>query len=394
MTGTLVRRPYTPKVAVERLRQGDVGAWPVVGGLVAIAIVFSTLNDRFLSPENLTNLVLQMAATGTIALGIIMVLLLGEIDLSAGSVSGLCATIMTIVHVKQGWNPLLAIVLALAAGAAIGLLHGLMLTKLRMPSFVVTLAGLMGWLGLLLYLLRQGGTINLPFTGFISRMSDTWLPGWLAWAVAAGLVAVSAGASLVVRRLRLAAGLPVTPLWWSLAKAGGLAVLLAAAVLVMSADRGVPLLLIIFGALVVLLDLMLRHTAFGRHLYAVGGNAEAARRAGINVTRVRILAFMLASALAAAGGILAASRLSAVNQGSGGSDILLMAIATAVIGGTSLFGGRGRAYDALLGVLVIQAITNGMYLLSVDSSVRFMVTAAVLALAVAIDSLARRGAAR
>ncbi|MEV0230435.1 sugar ABC transporter permease [Nonomuraea sp. NPDC050786] len=394
MTDTLVRRPYTPKVAVERLRQGDVGAWPVVAGLVAIAIVFSTLNDRFLSPENLTNLVLQMAATGTIALGIIMVLLLGEIDLSAGSVSGLCATIMTIVHVKQGWNPLLAIVLALAVGAAIGLLHGVMLTKLRMPSFVVTLAGLMGWLGLLLYLLRQGGTINLPFTGFISKLSDTWLPGWPAWAVAAGLVAVSAGASLVARRLRLAAGLPVTPLWWLLAKAGGLAVLLAAAVLVMSADRGVPLLLIIFGTLVVLLDLMLRHTAFGRHVYAVGGNAEAARRAGINVTRIRILAFMLASTLAAAGGILAASRLSAVNQGSGGSDILLMAIATAVIGGTSLFGGRGRAYDALLGVLVIQAITNGMYLLSVDSSVRFMVTAGVLALAVAIDSLARRGVAR
>ncbi|MBE1587195.1 sugar ABC transporter permease [Nonomuraea angiospora] len=394
MTDTLVRRPYTPKVAVERLRQGDVGAWPVVGGLIAIAIVFSTLNDRFLSPENLTNLVLQMAATGTIALGIIMVLLLGEIDLSAGSVSGLCATIMTIVHVKQGWNPLLAILLALAVGAAIGFLHGLMLTKLRMPSFVVTLAGLMGWLGLLLYLLRQGGTINLPFTGFISKLSDTWLPGWLAWTLAAALVAGSAGASLVVRRLRLVAGLPVTPLWWSLAKAGGLAVLLAAAVIVMSADRGVPLLLIIFGTLVVLLDLMLRHTTFGRHLYAVGGNAEAARRAGINVTRIRILAFMLASTLAAAGGILAASRLSAVNQGSGGSDILLMAIATAVIGGTSLFGGRGRAYDALLGVLVIQAISNGMYLLSVDSSVRFMVTAAVLALAVAIDSLARRGAAR
>ncbi|GAA3231386.1 sugar ABC transporter permease [Nonomuraea helvata] len=394
MTDTLVRRPYTPKVAVERLRQGDVGAWPVVAGLVAIAIVFSTLNDRFLSPENLTNLVLQMAATGTIALGIIMVLLLGEIDLSAGSVSGLCATIMTIVHVKQGWNPLLAIVLALAVGAVIGLLHGVMLTKLRMPSFVVTLAGLMGWLGLLLYLLRQGGTINLPFTGFISKLSDTWLPAWLAWAVAAGLVAVSAGASLVARKLRLAAGLPVTPLWWPLVKAGALAVLLAAAVLVMSADRGVPLLLIIFGALVVLLDLMLRHTTFGRHVYAVGGNAEAARRAGINVTRIRILAFMLASTLAAAGGVLAASRLSAVNQGSGGSDILLMAIATAVIGGTSLFGGRGRAYDALLGVLVIQAITNGMYLLSVDSSVRFMVTAGVLALAVAIDSLARRGAAR
>jgi D-xylose transport system permease protein len=394
MTDTLARKPYTPKVAVERLRQGDVGAWPVVGGLVAIAIVFSALNDRFLAPENLTNLALQMAATGTISLGIIMVLLLGEIDLSAGSVSGLCATIMTIMHVKQGWSALAAILIALAAGAGIGLIHGLMFTKLRMPSFVVTLAGLMGWLGLLLFLLRQGGTINLPFTGFISKLSDTWLPSWLSWLLVAGLVLVSGGAALVTRRLRLAAGLPVTPLWWLLVRTGGLTVLLAAGVLIMSADRGVPLLLIIFGALVVVFDLVLRHTAFGRHVYAVGGNAEAARRAGINVTRIRILAFMLASTLAAAGGILAASRLSAVNQQSGGSDILLMAIAAAVIGGTSLFGGRGRAYDALLGVLVIQSITSGMYLLSVDSSVRFMVTAAVLALAVAIDSLARRGAAQ
>ncbi|WP_214323359.1 sugar ABC transporter permease [Nonomuraea sediminis] len=394
MTDTLVRKPYTPKVAVERLRQGDVGAWPVVGGLVAIAIVFSLLNDRFLAPVNLTTLALQMAATGTISLGIIMVLLLGEIDLSAGSVSGLCATIMTILHVKQGWNPLLAILAALVIGAAIGLVHGLMLTKLRMPSFVVTLAGLMGWLGLLLFLLREGGTINLPFTGFISKLSDTWLPGWLSWGLVVLLVALSGGSSLLARRARLAAGLPVTPLWWLLARTAGLAVLLSAVVVIMSADRGVPLLLIIFAGLVVLFDLILRNTTFGRHIYAVGGNAEAARRAGINVVRIRILAFMLASTLATAGGILAASRLSAVNQASGGSDILLMAIAAAVIGGTSLFGGRGRAYDALLGVLVIQAITNGMFLLSVDSSVRFMVTAAVLALAVAIDSLARRGAAR
>ena len=394
MTGISARKPYTPKVAVERLRQGDVGAWPVVGGLVAITIVFSALNDRFLAPENLTNLALQMAATGTISLGIIMVLLLGEIDLSAGSVSGLCATVTTIMQVKQGWNPLLAILAGLALGAAIGFVHGLMFTKLRMPSFVVTLAGLMGWLGLLLFLLRDGGTINLPFTGFISKLSDTWLPSWLSWAVVAALVLVSGGAGLVTRRLRLAAGLPVTPLWWSLARTGGLAVLLAGAVVIMSADRGVPLLLVIFGTLVVAFDLVLRQTVFGRWIYAVGGNAEAARRAGINVTRIRILAFVLASTLAAAGGILAASRLSAVNQASGGSDILLMAIAAAVIGGTSLFGGRGRGYDALLGVLVIQAITSGMYLLSVDSSVRFMVTAAVLALAVAIDSLARRGAAR
>jgi D-xylose transport system permease protein len=387
---TALGMPYQ----LDRLRQGDLGAWPVVGGLIAIAIVFGSLNEHFLSPENLTNLVLQMAATGTIALGIIMVLLLGEIDLSAGSVSGLCAVVMTILSVRHGWNPVLAIVVAVLAGSAVGLLHGVMHTRLYMPSFVVTLAGLIGWQGLLIYLLGQGGTINLPFDGFIAGLSDTWLPPWLAWVLVAVLVGAYAAAGMITRRLRVAAGLPVKPSHWIALRIGGLAVLLAGAVVVLSADRGVPLLLVIFGTLVIGLDLVLRHTAFGRWMYAVGGNAEAARRAGINVTRIRVLAFVLSSTLAAFGGILAASRLAAVNQSSGGSDILLMAIAAAVIGGTSLFGGRGRTYAALLGILVIQSITNGMLLLNVDSSVRFMVTAAVLALAVAIDSLARRGSAR
>ncbi|SNS78308.1 D-xylose transport system permease protein [Streptosporangium subroseum] len=387
---TVLGMPYK----LDRLRQGDLGAWPVVGGLIAIAVVFGSLNEHFLSPENLTNLVLQMAATGTIALGIIMVLLLGEIDLSAGSVSGLCAVVMTILSVRHGWNPVLAIVVAVLVGSAVGLLHGVMHTRLYMPSFVVTLAGLIGWQGLLIYLLGQGGTINLPFDGFIAGLSDTWLPPWLAWLLVAVLVGAYAAAGVITRRLRVAAGLPVKPSHWIALRIGGLAVLLAGAVVVLSADRGVPLLLVIFGALVIGLDLVLRHTAFGRWMYAVGGNAEAARRAGINVTRIRVLAFVLSSTLAAFGGILAASRLAAVNQSSGGSDILLMAIAAAVIGGTSLFGGRGRTYAALLGILVIQSITNGMLLLNVDSSVRFMVTAAVLALAVAIDSLARRGSAR
>ncbi|WP_371783381.1 sugar ABC transporter permease [Streptosporangium subroseum] len=387
---TVLGMPYK----LDRLRQGDLGAWPVVGGLIAIAVVFGSLNEHFLSPENLTNLVLQMAATGTIALGIIMVLLLGEIDLSAGSVSGLCAVVMTILSVRHGWNPVLAIVVAVLVGSAVGLLHGVMHTRLYMPSFVVTLAGLIGWQGLLIYLLGQGGTINLPFDGFIAGLSDTWLPPWLAWLLVAVLVGAYAAAGVITRRLRVAAGLPVKPSRWIALRIGGLAVLLAGAVVVLSADRGVPLLLVIFGALVIGLDLVLRHTAFGRWMYAVGGNAEAARRAGINVTRIRVLAFVLSSTLAAFGGILAASRLAAVNQSSGGSDILLMAIAAAVIGGTSLFGGRGRTYAALLGILVIQSITNGMLLLNVDSSVRFMVTAAVLALAVAIDSLARRGSAR
>jgi D-xylose transport system permease protein len=374
-----------------RNANADLGAWPVVAGLILIAIVFSSLNDRFLSPENLTNLAMQMAATGTISLGIIMVVLLGEIDLSAGSVSGLAAVIMSILYVNRDWPPVLAILVALVAVAAIGLLHGWMFTRLRMPSFVVTLAGLIGWQGLMLYLLGSGGTINLPFDGFVSKLSDTWLSTPVAWLMAFLIVAVCTASSLLKRRFRLAAELPVTsPVRVGLGL-GGLTLALAVVVVILTADRGVPLLLVIFAALVVTLDLILQHTVFGRHMYAVGGNAEAARRAGINVTRIRTIAFVAGSTLAGFGGILAASRLSAVNQSSGSSDTLLIAIAAAVIGGTSLFGGRGRAYAALLGILVIQSITNGMLLLSVDSSVRYMVTGVVLALAVALDSFARQG---
>jgi D-xylose transport system permease protein len=377
--------------AGNRLARGDLGPLPVIAGLVAIAAVFGSLNDHFLSAENLTNLALQMAATGTISLGVIMVLLLGEIDLSVGSISGLSAVLMTIFNVHHGLNPLVAVLLAIGIAAAIGLLHGLMFTKLGMPSFVVTLAGLIGWQGLLLYMLGKEGTINLPFDGSIAKMSDTWLSPALSWVLVALIAGVYGGASLAARRARTKAGLPVPGATWTVVRVVVLTALLCATVAVLDNDRGVPLTLVIFGGLVVLLDLVLRRTVAGRWIYAVGGNAEAARRAGINVTLIRVTAFVAASSLAAAGGILAASRLVAVNQSSGGSDILLNAIAAAVIGGTSLFGGRGRTYAALLGILVIQSITNGMLLLNVDSSVRFMVTASVLALAVAIDSLARKG---
>jgi len=378
--------------AADRIRRGDVGSVPVAVGLVVIAVVFNRLNAHFLSAENLTNLALQMAATGTIALGIVLVLLLGEIDLSAGSVSGLTAVVMTQLYVHHGWNPVFTVLAALAVGAAIGLLHGVMRTKLNMPSFVVTLAGLIGWQGLMLYLLGKQGTVNLPFDRGIAKVSDTWLLPWLAWLLVALLAGGHLIASVLTRRQRVRAELTVSTPGWIVARSGALALLLAAAVVVLNSDRGVPLTLVIFGGLVLAVDLVLRRTVFGRRVYAVGGNAEAARRAGINVTWVRIAAFVGCSALATVGGILAASRLVAVNQSSGGSDILLNAIAAAVIGGTSLFGGRGRAYAALLGILVIQSITNGMLLLNVDSSVRFMVTGTVLAVSVAIDSVARRGA--
>jgi len=370
-----------------------IGVTPVVAGLAVITVTFGVLNEHFLSPENLTNLMLQMAATGTISLGIILVLLLGEIDLSAGSVSGLAAVVMTILSVRHHLPVGVAILLALLAGCAIGVLHGVLFTRFGMPSFVVTLAGLIGWQGLLLYLLGRGGTINLPFTGFVAKLSDTWLPGWLSGAIGIAAVGVWAGATVLQRRLRTQAGLGNPPWWRAAAPIAAVAVVLAAGVAVLSADRGVPLLLVIFASLVVIFDLVLRHTVIGQRIFAVGGNAEAARRAGINVDGVRVLAFAGCSMLAALGGILAASRLAAVNQSSGGSDILLMAIAAAVIGGASLFGGRGRTYAALLGILVIQAITNGMLLLNVDSSIRYMVTAGVLAVAVAIDSLARKASA-
>jgi D-xylose transport system permease protein len=363
----------------------------VVLGLGVIALVFQLLNEHFLSPENLTNLLMQMAATGTISLGIIMVLLLGEIDLSAGSVSGLAAVVMTVLSVKQHYPIATAILLALGAALAIGTLHGLMFTRIGMPSFVVTLAGLIGWQGLLLYLLRRGGTINLPYKGFVARLSDTWLPAWLSWTLLGAGIAAWVASALIVRARRVAASLPVDAAWRALALPAAIGGVLAAGIVFFGGDRGIPLLVVIFAFLVLVFDLILRHTVFGRQIFAVGGNAEAARRAGINITRVRITAFTLCSGLAAIGGMLAASRLTAVNQGSGGSDILLMAIAAAVIGGTSLFGGRGSTWAALLGILVIQSITNGMLLLNVDSSVRFMVTAGVLAAAVAVDSLARRG---
>ncbi|MFI5780595.1 sugar ABC transporter permease [Nocardia sp. NPDC051570] len=400
MSDMAVKRPLpqgdwlrgSADAVTDRIRRGEVGSVPVVIGLIVIAIVFDRLNAHFLSAENLTNLALQMAATGTIALGIVLVLLLGEIDLSAGSVSGLTAVVMTQLSVRQGWNWLVAVVAALVVAAAIGALHGFMRTRLTMPSFVVTLAGLIGWQGLMLYLLGTQGTVNLPFDRGIAVISDTWLAPGLAWFLVVLLVGAQLTASLRTRRLRSRAGLSVSPVGWMAARSGGLALILAVTVLVLNSDRGVPLTLVIFGGLVVAVDLMLQRTVFGRRMYAVGGNAEAARRAGINVSRVRIAAFAGCSVLAAVGGILAAARLVAVNQSSGGSDILLNAIAAAVIGGTSLFGGRGRAYAALLGILVIQSITNGMLLLNVDSSVRFMVTAVVLAVSVAIDSVARRGA--
>jgi D-xylose transport system permease protein len=368
-----------------RLAQGELGTLPVIVGIAVIWAIFWIANDRFLTPGNLTNLLLQLAGVGTISIGVVLVLLLGEIDLSVGALSGFAAAVMAVLNVKQGWPGWLAILAGLATGVVIGAFQGFWVTRFRIPAFVVTLAGLLAWTGALLLVLGETGTVN------ITDLTSTFFIPLDAWLLAVFVIVAYAAEKLWERRRRVAAGLPVPPMQILVTRIVVIGVALLVTAAVLAADRGLPLVLIIFVGLVVLVDVLIKRTRFGRHVLAVGGNAEAARRAGIQVDNVRLVVFMLASTLAAAGGILAASRLFAVNQSSGASDTLLNAIAAAVIGGTSLFGGRGSAYSALLGGLVILSIQNGMNLLGVESSTKFLVTGGVLLLAATVDALSRRG---
>ena len=373
-----------------RLGQGELGSLPVLVGVAVIWAIFAIANPNFLTPGNLTNLVLQLAATGTISLGVVLVLLLGEIDLSVGAVSGVTAAVVAVLNVDHGVAGWLAILIGLAAGAAIGALQGFWVTRFRIPAFVVTLAGLLAWTGALLLVLGDTGTVNLTDSTIVGLANTFFIPLY-AWLLALLVAAAYAAAKLLERRRRVAAGLPIPPLRTIVTRMVVLTAGALAAAAVLAADRGLPLALVIFTGLVALVDLLIRRTRFGRHVLAVGGNAEAARRAGIRGDNVRLVVFTLASTLAAAGGILAASRLFAVSQSSGASDTLLNAIAAAVIGGTSLWGGRGSAYSALLGGLVIFSISNGMDLLGVQSSTKFIVTGAVLLLAATVDAVSRRG---
>jgi D-xylose transport system permease protein len=317
------------------------------------------------------------------------VLLLGEIDLSVGAVSGLCAAVMAVLSVRHGWSPYLAIAAAVAVGTLIGLFQGLVFTTFGVPSFVVTLAGLLAFQGMHLEVLGKTGTINLT-DDKVTGLTGTFYADSVGWIVAVAGIALFAALTLAGRRRRIREGLQAPPLPTVLVRVGLVAVAVIAAVAVVNADRGLPLAPLILLGFVLFFHYLTTRTRFGRHIYAVGGNAEAARRAGINVTRVRVIVFMLASSMAAIGGIMLASRLLAVNQSSGGGDTLLLAIAAPVIAGTSLFGGRGGVWTALLGALVIGSISNGMDLLALDSSVKFMVTGAVLLGAVVIDAIARK----
>ncbi|WP_429941331.1 sugar ABC transporter permease (plasmid) [Agrobacterium vitis] len=376
---------------INRIKSGDLGMLPVAIGLIVISTVFSILNPIFLAPNNLVNLLFDCATVGIISLGIVCVLLLGEIDLSVGSMSGLASAIIGVLWVNSGLPVIVAIFAALLTGAAVGALYAVMYNRMGMPSFVATLSGLLALLGMQLYILGPTGSINLPYASPLVRFGQILvMPHWLSFTLALvpGIVMIVFG--LAVRKRRQAVNLSSKPLSGLLIKAAILTLGFEFAVYYLNLGRGVPWMFALFVALVVVVNYLLTKTQWGRSMFAVGGNREAARRAGINVRRIYMSAFMLCSTLAALGGVLSASRLASSSQQAGTGDVNLNAIAAAVIGGTSLFGGRGSAYSALLGIIVIQAISNGLTLLNLSSSLRYMITGAVLAIAVIVDSLARR----
>lgn len=384
---------YLPKQSLGQLLRNDLGFIPVLLTFIVIAIFFQiTTNGLFLTPRNLTQLVLQLITTATIGLGVILVLLLGEIDLSAAAVATLCSIIMGVVSQRLGYPPLVAILIALLSGALIGCINGIFIAYLRVPSFIVTLAASIGYSGLLLYMLQGQATLIIRDT-FINSISNNYLTDL----VGVGLPVIALViyvASLITNQLRRQrSGLKTAPLWQVIAQAVVVVVVVSVILVLFESYLGVPQAILILVGLVLLFWLILTKTGFGRHVYAVGGNAEAARRAGINVIGIRIAIFTLCSTLAAVGGVLAASRATAVASQIDPS-LLLQAIGAAVIGGVSLFGGRGSVWSILLGALIISSLENGLDLLNQPTEVKLMVEGLVLLLAVTIDALVRRAQAR
>lgn len=376
---------------VRKMRTGELGSVPVVVGLIVIWAIFQTLDSNFLSAQNLSNLSIYIVGTGLISVGIVFVLLLGEIDLSVGSVSGLAGAVFAVLAVNNGMAEWLALLLALVTGALAGAVHGFFFARIGVPAFVVTLAGLLAWNGLMLQVLDNTGTINLDEDGLVATLTSHYFTDVAAaYGLAAVAVVVFGAAQVLDTRRRQQAGVPSRPLVEIAVRTGVLAVFAFAAAYTLNQYQGLPLALLVFLLVLVLFDLLLRRTSYGRKVFALGGNTEAARRAGINVTAVRISVFTLAGTMAAFGGIMIASRIAAANQGAGSGNLLMEAIAAAVIGGTSLFGGRGKVWSALLGMLVIGSIANGLALLGSPSHVQYMITGGVLLAAVVIDSVSRR----
>ncbi|MEV5952445.1 sugar ABC transporter permease [Streptomyces sp. NPDC051987] len=378
-----------------RVKGGELGSLPVVIGLIIIWTIFQLKNSLFLSADNLSNISYFLSATGMLAIGLVFVLLLGEIDLSVGSVSGLASTVFAVFVVNHGMNQWLALVLTIVTGIGIGALHGWFFAKIGVPAFVVTLAGFLGWNGLMLWLLGDSGTINIPadsgpvhLLGQSSFFMDQAIIG--AYLLAGLGVVLSALGQFNEQRRRRAVGVPFRPTSEILVRVGLLAIASFAAAAVLNNAAGVSNALVIFLASLVIVDFVLRRTTYGRKVFAVGGGIEAARRAGISVPMVRITVFAISGGFAAIGGMFFAGQTASATLNAGGGNTLMLAIAAAVIGGTSLFGGRGTVWSALLGMLVIQSIQTGLDLLNMNTSIQYMITGGVLLGAVVIDSVSRK----
>ncbi|MBM4792902.1 sugar ABC transporter permease [Streptomyces sioyaensis] len=377
-----------------RVRGGELGSLPVVIGLIVIAIVFQFKNSSFLSADSLANIGVYTSGLGIMAVGIVFVLLLGEIDLSVGSVAGVGAAVWAVLSVTKGVNDWLAVLIAIVAGLAIGALHGFFFAKIGVPAFVVTLAGFLGWSGLQIWMMGNEGSINTPAGSLVENLTGYYFEDKAAgYGLALIAVLAYAGSLLLESRRRKAAELPSRPLSEILLRTGVVALIAFVVAYVLNEPagaRGLPLALVLFLAVLVLADFVVRRTTYGRQIFAVGGNAEAARRAGINVNKIRISVFAISGMLAAFGGLFIASLSGGATKNLGSGNTLMNVIAAAVIGGTSLFGGRGKIWSALLGMLVIQSIQQGLNLLGMASEIQYMITGAVLLAAVVIDSVSRR----
>ena len=373
----------------QRIAQGDLGPWPVLAGLALIWILFQSQNDRFLTARNLSNLILQIGVVGTLAVAVVVVLLIGEIDLSLGAVTGVTAGVLGVLLVDHGWASVFAILATLAVGAIIGLIHGLVTVYVGVPSFIVTLAGLLAWQGVQLMLLGSVGEL-LVLDQPTRAIASNYLTSTQSWVIGAIFIAGYAWTEWRRRTRRQRAGLEVEELSQLWLRVFAVAVVAVGLIALLNAYFGVPYILVLLVGLVLLFGWLVARTIFGRHMYAIGGNSEAARRAGVRVGAITIVCFAFSSLLAAVAGILSVSRQFSVSTGTGGGTLLLDAIAAAVIGGTSLFGGRGKIYQALLGALVIGSVENGLDLLGQPTSVKNIATGVILVIAVGIDALSRR----
>ncbi|WP_309615900.1 ABC transporter permease subunit [Salinibacterium sp.] len=383
---------------IQRLRQGDMGALPAIGGLIVLAVLFSFLSPYFLTRLNFANLFTQAATLVMLAMALVFVILLGEIDLSAGVTSGVSMAIFVILVNVMQVNWILAILASLLTGIVIGTFIGFFVAKVGIPSFVVTLGLFLGFQGLQLLIIGTGGLYRVETPEVIAIMNDN-LPTWGGWVMLAVAVAVSLGTGLWDRSRRARAGVANRPIGLLWARLAAIAVLGGIVVTVLNDNRslsvkpiqGVPIVIPIALAVLWIGTFVLDRTRYGRYLYAVGGSAEAARRAGIKVAMVRWVAFIICSTLAVVSGIFDASRIGAVDASSGRA-IVLSGVAAAVVGGVSLFGGRGRLIHAAIGAFVIAIIGNGLGLLGLPSGVNFLVTGAVLILAASVDAVSRKRA--